>query len=227
MKFFNLLFIGLLLVASSCANEETSSNEDRNAESTKTEIESAIVGELGIPNGSYVLTREKHNITWEATKITGSSHSGIIKAGHGKFKVEDGSISRGIVSFDMNSFEVTDITGEDKANFDGHLKSDDFLNVEKFPTARLIMNGTSKDESGKMHLSCSFDFHGEVIEYLVPFTVERKKMTEGEFGYQINGKFMLDRTKHNIKYGSGSFFDNLGDRVINDEVKIGFEFTAL
>jgi len=52
-------------------------------------------------------------------------------------------------------------------------------------------------------------------------------MTEGEFVYQIKGKFMLDRTKHNITYGSGSFFDDLGDRVINDEVKIGFEFTAL
>jgi hypothetical protein len=52
-------------------------------------------------------------------------------------------------------------------------------------------------------------------------------MTAGKFGYQINGKFMLDRTKHNITYGSGSVFDDLGDRVINDEVMIGFEFTAL
>jgi len=221
MKFYNLLLAGLVLAVSSCSNEDT------NTEATKTESQSTIAGDSGMPDGNYVLTKEKHSITWEATKITGESHFGIIKAKNGKFKVKDGSINQGVVNFEMNSFEVTDITGEAKANFDIHLKSDEFLDVEKFPSATLMMNGSSTDENGKMNLSCSFDFHGEVIEYLVPFTVERKKMTEGEFGYQINGKFMLDRTKHNIKYGSGSFFDNLGDRVINDEVKIGFEFTAL
>ena len=227
MKFYNLLLAGLVLVVSSCSNEETSSNEDAKTEATKTELQSTIVGDLGMQDGKYILTKEKHSITWEATKITGSTHSGIIKAGNGKFKVEDGSISQGVVSFEMNSFEVTDITGEDKANFEGHLKSEDFLHVEKFPVARLIMNGSSTAENGEMNLSCSFDFHGVVVDYIVPFTVEQKKMTAGKFGYQINGKFMLDRTKHNITYGSGSFFDDLGDRVINDEVMIGFEFTAL
>ena len=227
MKFYNLLLAGLVFVVSSCSNEGTTSNEDTNTEPTKTELKSTIVGDLGIPDGSYVLTKEKHSIIWEASKITGSTHSGIIKAGNGKFKVEDGSISRGIVSFEMNSFEVTDITGEDKANFDVHLKSDDFLDVEKFPVARLMMNGSSTAENGKMNLLCSFEFHGVVVDYIVPFTVEQKKMTAGKFGYQINGKFMLDRTKHNITYGSGSVFDNLGDRVINDEVIIGFAFTVL
>jgi len=175
MKFYNLLLAGLVLAVSSCSNEETSSNEDTNAEATKTELQSTIVGESGMPDGNYVLTKEKHSITWEATKITGSAHSGIIKAENGKFKVEDGSISRGVVSFEMKSFEVTDITGEDKANFDGHLKSEEFLDVEKFPIAKLIMNGSSTDENGNMNLSCSFDFHGVAVDYNVPFTVEQKK----------------------------------------------------
>ena len=88
MKFYNLLLAGLVLVVSSCSNEETSSNEDTKTGSTETELQSAIVGDLGIPDGSYVLTKEKHSITWEASKITGSTHSGIIQAGNGKFKVE-------------------------------------------------------------------------------------------------------------------------------------------
>ena len=226
MNFYNLLIAGLVLVVSSCSSEGISSNEDTNTEPTKTELQSTIVGDLGIPDGKYTLTKEKHTISWEATKITGSKHSGIIKAVNGKFKVEDGSISRGVLSFEMDSFEVTDLTGEDKADFDGHLKSEDFLDIEKYPVARLDMNGSSIDENGKMNLSCSFDFHGVVVDYIVPFTVEQIKM-KGRFGYQINGKFMIDRTKHNITYGSGSVFDDLGDRVINDDVKIGFNFTAL
>jgi len=226
MNFYNLLIAGLVLVVSSCSSEGISSNEDTNTEPTKTELQSTIVGDLGIPDGKYTLTKEKHTISWEATKITGSKHSGIIKAVNGKFKVEDGSISRGVLSFEMDSFEVTDITGEDKADFDGHLKSEDFLDIEKYPVARLDMNGSFIDNNGEMNLSCSFDFHGVVVDYIVPFTVEQIKM-KGRFGYQINGKFMIDRTKHNITYGSGSVFDDLGDRVINDDVKIGFNFTAL
>ena len=226
MKFYNLLIAGLVLVVSSCSNEGTTSNEDTNTEPTKTELQSTIVGDLGIPDGKYILTKENHTISWEATKITGSTHSGIINAVNGKFMVEDGSIDRGVLSLDMNSFEVTDITGDDKANFEGHLKSEDFLDIEKFPIARLVMNGSSIDENGKMNLSCSFDFHGVVVDYSVPFSVEQIKRNGG-FGYQINGRFIIDRTKHNITYGSGSVFDDLGDRVINDDVKIGFEFTAL
>ena len=235
MKFYNLLLAGLVLAVSSCSNEKTSSNEDTNPEPTKTELQSAIVGDLGIPDGigdlgipdgKYTLTKEKQTISWEATKITGSTHSGIIKAVKGSFKVEDGSISFGMLNFVMNSFEVTDITGEDKANFEGHLKSEDFLDIEKFPVAKLVMNGSSIDKNGKMNLSCSFNFHGVVVDYIVPFTVEKMKM-KGIYMYQINGKFIIDRTKHNITYGSGSVFDDLGDRVINDDVKIGFAFTAL
>ena len=226
MNFYNLLLAGLVLVVSSCANEGTTSNEDTNTEPTKTELKSTIAGDLGMPDGKYTLTKEEHTISWQASKITGSKHYGIIKAVNSKFKVEDGSISRGLINFEMNSFEVTDITGEDKANFEGHLKSEDFLDIEKFPVALLVMNGSSISENGLMNLSCSFDFHGVVVDYIVPFTVEQIKMNGG-FGYQINGKFMIDRTKHKITYGSGSVFDDLGDRVINDDVNIGFRFTAL
>jgi len=32
--------------------------------------------------------------------------------------------------------------------------------------------------------------------------------------------FKVDRTKFGIKYGSGSFFDSLGDKAINDEFEL-------
>jgi hypothetical protein len=33
-------------------------------------------------------------------------------------------------------------------------------------------------------------------------------------------KFNVDRTKYDIKYGSGSFFSNIGDKAINDEFEL-------
>lgn len=227
MKFYNLIIAGLVFVVSSCSNEETSSTEATNTDSNKIESTATNVGALGIPDGTYFLTKEKHTISWEASKITGSSHSGIMKSENGKFTVENGAISRGILSLNMNDFEVTDLEGERKVNFEDHLKSDDFLNVEAFPVAKLIMNGSSLNENGNMSLSCAFDFHGVVVNYTIPFFVKEIKKDDGTVRYQINGKFIIDRTKHNMTYGSGSFYDDLGDRVINDDVKIGFGFTAI
>ena len=227
MKNYKLLLTALVLVVSSCSNDGATDNNAKNADSEQTENNVAS-GDLGLPDGSYILTKEKHLIKWEASKITGSTHSGIIVAENGKFKVENGAINRGVVNFKMNSFEVTDIKDpESKSNFDGHLKSADFFDVESFPLARLIMNGSSVDGKGIANLSFSFEMHGIAIDYTVPFSVTEVKLHEGQIGYMISGSFMLDRTKHKMNYGSGSFFDDLGDSVINDEVKIDFEFTAI
>ena len=96
MKSYNLIIAGLILVVSSCSNEEASSTEATNADSNKIESKSNAEA-IGIPEGSYFLTKEKHTITWDVTKITGSSHSGIMKSENGKFTVENGAISRGIL----------------------------------------------------------------------------------------------------------------------------------
>ena len=222
MNLSHLLIGFSVLIFTSCSSDST------NAPSNEAKTEGAkVIGELGIPDGKYALTKETPTINWTATKITGDSHSGIIPAKQGKFMVENGVITKGVISFDMNGFEVTDIDGESKENFDGHLKSDDFFDVENFPTARLNFNKSSINEKGERQVSCTLDMHGVEVDYLIPFKLAEKKMEYGSMGYRITGEFLMDRTKHGLTYGSGSFFDDLGDRVINDEVKLSFEFLAL
>ena len=227
MNFSHLLIGFSVLIFTSCNSDSTNapSNEVQ-TEGAKTEGAKTI-GDLGIPDGKYTLTKETPSINWTATKITGDSHYGIIPAKQGKFIVENGVITKGVISFDMNGFEVTDLDGESKENFDGHLKSDDFFDVENFPTARLNFNKTSINENGEKQVSFTLDMHGVEVDYLIPFKLAEKKMEYGSMGYRITGEFLMDRTKHGLTYGSGSFFDDLGDRVINDEVKLSFEFLAL
>jgi len=227
MNFSHLLIGFSVLIFTSCNSDSTNapSNEVQ-TEGAKTEGAKTI-GDLGIPDGKYTLTKETPSINWTATKITGDSHYGIIPAKQGKFIVENGVITKGGISFDMNGFEVTDLDGESKENFDGHLKSDDFFDVENFPTARLNFNKTSINENGEKQVSFTLDMHGVEVDYLIPFKLAEKKMEYGSMGYRITGEFLMDRTKHGLTYGSGSFFDDLGDRVINDEVKLSFEFVAL
>jgi polyisoprenoid-binding protein YceI len=227
MNLSNLLIGFSVLIFTSCNSDSTTDpSNDSTTNQVETE-ETIVIGDLGIPEGKYALTKETPSIQWTATKITGDSHSGIISAKQGKFLVENGKITRGVVSFDMNGFEVTDLVKEQKEKFEGHLKSDDFFDVENFPTARLIFNQSSINGEGEGQISCTLDMHGVEVEYIIPFKLAEKKLKHGSIGYSISGEFFMDRTKHELTYGSGSFFDDLGDRVINDDVKLSFEFVSL
>ena len=227
MKLSHLIFGLVVLIFTSCNSE--SSNENSDASSTN-EVETKVsttLGDLGIPDGKYSLTKDKPRINWTAKKISGSGHSGIIPATRGKFKVEEGVITKGLVSFNMNGFEVTDIDGDSKENFENHLKNADFFDVDKFPEAILSFDSSSINEDGTKTLSCTLDMHGIAVDYDIPFKLKEQQLTQGGIGYNITGEFFMNRTKHDIKYGSGSFFDNLGDKAIKDDVLISFAFLAL
>ena len=227
MKLSHLLFGLVVLIFTSCNSESSNGNSDSSSTNEAETKVSITIGELGIPDGKYSLTKDKPRINWTAKKISGSGHSGIIPASRGKFKVEEGVITKGLVSFNMNGFEVTDIDGDSKENFDNHLKSEDFFNVDKFPEATLSFNSSSVKEDGTKTLSCTLDMHGIAVDYDIPFKLKEQQLTQGGIGYKISGEFFMDRTKHEIKYGSGSFFDNLGDKAIKDDVLISFAFLAL
>ncbi|MEL6590748.1 MAG: YceI family protein [Bacteroidota bacterium] len=38
--------------------------------------------------------------------------------------------------------------------------------------------------------------------------------------------FTIDRTMWNIRYGSGKFFDDLGDKVIYDDIELSLDLNA-
>ena len=69
--------------------------------------------------------------------------------------------------------------------------------------------------------------HGHDVQYETAITITHTELEDGSMTYVISGDLEIDRTKHKMIYGSGSFFDDLGDRAINDEVYIRFTFTAV
>ena len=224
MKFFNYLFVASILVLVSCSEGDDS--ENASAEEIVHKAGSGTAVSIDIPDGMYSLTKVKPNIVWTAKKISGSGHNGTISAVNGKFKVEGGGIVRGGLSLDMNTFTCTDLEGEDKQYFDEHIKSADFLDVEQFPTSEIKITGVKAKEDG-LYANIHLQLHGGVVEYTSPVIFKAFELENGTQAYSISGEFFVDRTKHKIIYGSGSFFDNLGDKAINDEVLIKFTFTAV
>ena len=147
-------------------------------------------------------------VNWKAYKVTGA-HDGFVNIKSGTLDFNGEVFTGGKFVIDMTSIGATDVSGNMKEKLDGHLKSDDFFGVAQFPEAKLdITKVISRGKPG---------------EYKVVAKITIKNMTkEVKFDAMVaNGKatatIKLDRTDFDVRYGSGSFFDNLGDKTIYDE----------
>jgi polyisoprenoid-binding protein YceI len=149
----------------------------------------------------------KSTITWVGKKVTGQ-HEGTIKLKEGAFFMKDGKITRGKFTVDMTSIEVTDIkAGEGKEKLEGHLKADDFFGTEKFATANMNFKSVTPKANGVYTVVANLTIKGITNPVTFDLTVKDNVAT---------AKVVVDRTKYDIKYSSGSFFENLGDKVISD-----------
>ncbi|MEI6820476.1 MAG: YceI family protein [Bacteroidota bacterium] len=156
------------------------------------------------------LTNSK--ITWIGKKITGE-HNGTIALASGEFVVDKDMLSKAKFEIDMNSIKDLDLTDEGyKAKLEGHLKSDDFFGVDKFPKATFVIDKATKIMKGITTIKGKLTIKGvtQAIEF-------KSVISNTPDGYKIWANVTVDRTKFGLKYGSGSFFDNLGDKTIYDE----------
>jgi polyisoprenoid-binding protein YceI len=108
----------------------------------------------------------------------------------------------------MTTINTTDLKGDSKGKLDGHLHSDDFFATATNPTSSLVF--TAVEASGKNSYNVTGDLTIKGITKPVSFNVS-------VYGSKATATLKVDRAKYNVKYGSGSFFDNLGDKTIYDE----------
>ncbi len=192
-----------------------------------------VIG-IKIPSGSnvsfnlsdkvYAINPADTKITWTGRKVILKNwiDSGTIALKEGTFEVKGDSVVLNKFVFDMTSIAAMKTgSGKGQDMLSKHLKSADFFDVEKFPTATFIAkdvmpNGTSTTEytvKGDMTIK------GITKEISIPVTFDRTNpdMTVAK------GSVDLDRTLWDIKYGSDKFFQGLGDNIIDDMFNISFE----
>jgi len=170
-------------------------------------------GFLAFANGDPVKTinvnTEKSQIQWKGKKITGS-HEGTIKVKSGTLEFDSKDVlSGGTIVIDMTSMECTDMKGDGAKNLVGHLGSDDFFSIANHPEAMITLKKVDSKEDGKVMILGDITIKNITNE--IKFEADLSK-----YGY-ATAKVDIDRTKFGIRYGSGSFFDNLGDKAIKDK----------
>lgn len=165
-------------------------------------------------------------INWLGRKVTGQ-HNGSIKVLKGNVLVDNNKITGGNVEIDMKT-----ITNEDQKDEEsnkklvGHLSSPDFFDVAKFPTSKIEINKVEAlNDATKPN--ANFNVTGNLtikdVTKSITFPAEIK-LENGVL--TVKADFDIDRTDWNIKYGSGKFFDNLGDKVINDKFNLNLTIVA-
>jgi polyisoprenoid-binding protein YceI len=150
----------------------------------------------------------KSSITWLAKKATGQ-HEGTVNIKDGALTFKGKNVVGGNFTVDMTSMTTTDLkAGQGKEKLDGHLKSEDFFGTEKFPTSTLVFKTVAAKSSGVYTITADLTIKG--ITNPVTFDLATTANS-------ANANVTINRTKYDIKYKSGSFFENLGDKVIYDD----------
>ncbi len=162
---------------------------------------------------SLQVDTQNSSVKWTGYKVVGQ-HSGTMAFKEGKLDVKGSKITGGYFVVDMNSLLDQDLTGDSKLQnmLQGHLKSADFFNVEKFPTATFRVTSFVKKSDTEVVLAGEMTIIGVTNRIEVPV-----KGIKTKTGYEGQAKITIDRTKYGLKYGSGKFFSNLGDKVIKDD----------
>lgn len=164
---------------------------------------------------------DKSNINWTGRKVTGE-HSGTLNLSTGWVIMQGDSFIGGKFIFDMTSIKNTDIESPEwKAKLENHLMAEDFFYVDSFPNAILeIKNHTQnmgKKSEKKDQMIADLTIRGITHEINFPFNISQIKSI-----YYAEGSIDIDRTLFNIQYNSGTFFEDLGDRMIYDDFTVQF-----
>ena len=162
-------------------------------------------------DATYNIKLDESSLVWTGREVSTSSHYGSINFTSGQFEIADGLISQGEFLVDMTSINVQDMTGGSKERLEGHLRSDDFFSVESFPTAHLYISSSEVISNGKWMVNGFLTIKD--ISHPVLF-----EMANTEDGWNAN--LVFDRSKYNVKFRSGTFFENLGDKLIYDDIEL-------
>lgn len=197
--------------AFSCKNteKETDMSTEEAAEATEMATE-------------YTVDSAASQIIWEGSKPT-ATHHGTIKLSSGTIHLNEGNVEAGNFVIDMNSINDEDLEGDDKANLEAHLKGTvegkegDFFNVKEYPTAKFEMTSI---ENNMVKGNLTIKDKTNAIEFPATVSMDGDKMMLKSEAFEV------DRTKWNVNYGSKSVFPNLGDKFINDTMKISFSLVA-
>jgi polyisoprenoid-binding protein YceI len=169
-------------------------------------------------DGTYRIDIGESLIRWTGRNLF-SQHYGTLRLASGEIRFRDGELESAGFSIDMNSIACDDLT-DSAANsmLLDHLKTGDFFEVDRFPTARFDVDSARLIESSTEGTP-DYQIEGRAtlrgITRPLAFPIVFADKDDGR-RITAQAQFEVDRTEFGSIYGSGRFFRFLGKHLVND-----------
>lgn len=162
-------------------------------------------------------------VNWQAKKtlVTTNDHNGTVNFKSGFVTIEDEMITGGELTIDMPSLITTDLTGALKEKLETHLKSDDFFGTATFPTSKFTIKKVDPLEGSQFMIVGDLTIKGITNE--ISFSAD---ILSDDKAFTSTADLEIDRSLWDIRFGSGKFFDDLGNNLIDDTIKFSLEVSV-
>jgi len=173
---------------------------------------------------THQLDVKKSKLNWTGSKVlVDSKHTGTVDIKSGTVDFGKDGPTSAVVVVDMKTIKNEDLkdAGYNK-KLVGHLNSPDFFDIEKHPEATLKVSSFKKVGPNAYDLTGDLTIKGTTK----PVTFKATTVSEKGGASKISADLEFDRTEFGVRYGSGKFFQNLGDKVISDKVQLKVELVG-
>jgi polyisoprenoid-binding protein YceI len=224
MKKISLVFVVLLVLIISLLviiknkKPEIKDNSTQQDEIMKTK-------EILQGSGMYFFDSSSSKISWEGKKTIVKEwiDNGSISIQSGDITLVDNNVTEGKIVIDMNSITTNKTgAGGGEDNLSKHLKSADFFGVEVFPTSQFKLNSLIPTET-----VYTYTAKGEMTIKNITKDIEFPVTIYMENGLiSMNAEIVLDRTQFDVRFGSTNFFNDIGDKAIDNDFTLKLELVA-
>lgn len=203
MKKLSLIYGSAALILASCAG---------NPEGTRSDATDAA--EVAVASGNELaVDTSASEVRWEGTKVTGS-HYGTVDITSGKLLVENATLTGGEFTFDLNTIESTDLSGDSKGKLEGHLKAADFFDVENHPEATFQITKVEPAEDNQLNISGNLTIRGTSKN--ITFKTDVLESSETKFDGKAD--FNIAREDWGVNYTGKE--DDLISKEINFKIHL-------
>lgn len=213
----------LILILAACSVPAPEATVETAAEAAPTEAPAEEMSEASSEEMeasgdevTYTVDAAASSIGWTGSKPLQYSHTGTVDIAEGSMTFAGTQLVGSSFTIDMTTIANSDLSGSDKADLEGHLKSEDFFGVEAHPTASLVIKSAEATDVENQYTAVA-DLTIKGITNEITFVTD---VEVGEGTLTATSAFVFDRSQFDVRFGSGSFFDDLGDQLISDEVEM-------
>ena len=207
----------LALGAAACNSDSDATEVDADAPvSTAPVVSQATI---------YKIAPTESKISWVGRKVVGDEHTGTIDITDGMLAFDGQTLAAGEFTIDMASLTVTDLDeANGKMKLEGHLKNEDFFQVDRYPQAKFTLGQVQPESSmpGITHrLTGNLEMKGVSKSVTIPANVQ----VTPDAVTATTPAFKINRNDWGVKYGSG-LAGAVGDNVISDDVELTINLRA-